>query len=146
LGHQSGKGIYNAPGIRKRHTWAKKQFYLQNNGQQVCLGAVHALATMKRDIIAQLPFRKIDYVFKNGYEQEHLDYFSDWLGYFRVSTTHCYAYHMGNTLPDGSALPSHSQNESVDFPRVAKRSYLWNKALYILINPIVRFLRKWKWL
>ncbi|GAO28515.1 glycosyltransferase family A protein [Geofilum rubicundum] len=145
LGHAAGQGIYTGKGVRKKSPWSSKQYYLQKGDHQVCLGAVHALATMKRDVFHQLPFQKIPFVFKNGYEETYLDYFSDHLGYYRLSTTHCYAYHMGNTLPD--RLPSRRAlpKDKVAFPDYRNRSVRLNRLKFACINPLVRLMRRLNW-
>lgn len=145
LGHAPGQGIYTGKGVRKKAPWSHKQYFLQKGEHKVCLGAVHALATMKRDIFQQLPFQKIPFVFKNGYEETYLDYFSDRMGYFRLCTTHCYAYHMGNTLP--MDLPSRAllPKGSVQFPAYKNRSLRLNWFNFRGINPLVRLMRRLNW-
>ncbi len=144
LGHAAGHGIYTGKGVRKKTSWSSMQYYLQKGDHRVCLGAVHALATMKRDIFQQLPILKIPFVFKNGYEETYLDYFSDRLGYYRLSTTHCYAYHMGNTLPGD--LPSRAAlpTGQVSFPAYKNRSFWLNWFNFTWINPLVRLMRRLK--
>ena len=146
LGHSPGKGIYKSLGVKKKYVWAEKQYYLEKGENRVCLGAVHALATMKRDIFKQLPFSKIEYVFKNGYEETHLDYFSDKLGYYRLSTTQCFAYHMGNTLPDEDVM-NHAvivDDNLVSFPAYKNRNKQTNIFLSNISKFFVRFGRKFR--
>jgi hypothetical protein len=145
LGHAPGEGIFSGKGVRKKNPWSQKQYYLQKGEHQVCLGGVHALATMKRDIFQRLPFQKIPFVFKNGYEETYLDYFSDRMGYYRLSTTHTYAYHMGNTLPNNLPSRAHLPKGSVQFPAYSSRSVGLNKLNYRWINPLVRIMRRYQW-
>ncbi len=145
LGHAPGQGIYQGKGVRKKLPWSAKQYFLQKEGHQVCLGAVHALATMKRDVFHRLPFQKIPFVFKNGYEEAFLDYFSDRLGYYRLSTTHCHAYHMGNTLPNDLPEREALALDLLKFPAYSNRSVRLNGFNYRWINPLVRALRRFNW-
>jgi len=142
LGHTSGQGIYSGKGVRRKRTWSSSQYYLKKGENRVCLGAVHALATMKRDIFISLPLKKIPFVFKNGYEETYLDYFSDQLGYFRLSTPYCYAYHMGNTLPGDLPSRSFLAKGQVNFPKYSNRSVFFNALRFLFFNPLVRLIRK----
>jgi len=139
-------GIYSSLGVRKKLPWYEKQYFLEKDGVKVCIGAIHALATMKRDIFKQLPFKKIEYVFKQAAEEEYMDYFSNLLGYYRLSTPICWAYHMGNTIPDIEIINKRIDNQihSLSFPPYKKRNLWWNKKITFVQILIVRALRKFK--
>jgi hypothetical protein len=147
LGNEN-MGIYSSLGVRKKQPWYEKQYYLEKDGLKVCLGATHALTTMKRDIFMQLPFEKIEFVFKNGAEEEYIDYFSNKLGYYRISTPKCWAYHMGNTIPDNEIM-NHTVNESYkvesnSFPLYKKRNIWWNNKITVILSLVFRVIRKFK--
>ncbi|MBN2744045.1 glycosyl transferase family 2 [Breznakibacter xylanolyticus] len=143
LGGNLEKGIFSGLGSRHRYLWREKQYYLRHDDMVAIPGAVHALATMKRDIIDQLPKRKVDVVFKNGYEQTYLDYFSERLGYVRLSTPNCYAYHMGNTIP-GDLIDRNKVTVRTKgvFPDYRSRSYVFNSVICQIESLLVRLLRR----
>jgi len=136
---QDGLGWFKNLGVRKKYSWYDKQYYLQKDDIKVCLGASHALATMKRDIFQHLPFKKVEFAMKRSYIAEHLDYFSEFLGYYRLSTPKCWAYHMGDTLPDDEILKRKVSDspKTMQFPEYKRRSgrYIWwhKKRLIIMV-------------
>ena len=100
---------------------------------------------MKRDIIEHLPKRKIEVVFRNGYEQQHLDYFSERMGYVRLSTPKCWAYHMGNTIPDDLIVDKQSYVKTKEiFPDASRRNRWLNFIGYNVSSILVRVMRRLK--
>ena len=147
LGNTSGIGIYSGLGPRHRFRWHEKHYYLNRNSVIALPGAVHALATMKRDIIDHLPKRKIEVVFRNGYEQQHLDYFSERMGYVRLSTPKCWAYHMGNTIPEDLIVNNQSYIKTTEiFPDYNCRNRWLNFLGFNGSSLLVRAMRRLRFL
>ena len=85
--------------VLNEERWKKPQYYMKNKFGEVFIGAGHFIATYRADILHTIPFKKNTYVFKNGDEYEFLDEPIDKLGYYRVSLTKSFVYHLGNTIP-----------------------------------------------
>ncbi len=143
LGNTPENGIFTGLGVKRKTMWRQKQYYLKSGNFKACLGATHALATIKRDIIQFLPLKKVEYVFKNGYEHDYLDFKVERMGYYRLSTIKCYAYHMGNSIP--IELTSNYQTGIITqkvFPDYKPRNEFLNGLLYRLSALIMSLFRK----
>ncbi|TCO06854.1 glycosyltransferase family A protein [Natronoflexus pectinivorans] len=145
FGNEKGAGVFSGLGIKRDVEWREMQYFLNNDGNNACVGATHALATMKRDIIKNFPDKKVKYVFKNGYEHDYIDFVPERLGYYRLSTTRCLAYHLGNSVPD-EVVSNHKVAERTQksFPEYKPRCIFLNRLLYYILNPAVRFVRKYR--
>ncbi|ASB48307.1 glycosyltransferase family A protein [Alkalitalea saponilacus] len=145
FGNKEGAGVFSGLGVKREVEWRELQYYLEKGDVKACIGATHALATMKRDIIRKIPDKKVKYIFKNGYEHEYLDFVPERLGYYRLSTTRCLAYHLGNSVPD-EVVSSHGVAERTQksFPIYKPRTWFINRIIYPLANPILRFVRKYR--
>ncbi len=78
--------------------WYQKQYYLGKEIKAV-VGAGHFVATYRSAIFkGETSFPKIK--FKNGYEDQFIDILADKKGYYRLSTTETFAYHIGNHLDE----------------------------------------------
>lgn len=143
LGNSLENGIFTGLGVKRKETWRQKQYYLENGTRKACLGATHALATMKRDIIQNLPFKKVEFVFKNGYEYNYIDFKVERMGYYRLSTPKCYAYHMGNNIPR-SLIEKYQIGDVTEkvFPDFNHRNNFFNGLLYHLSAFLMSFMRK----
>jgi hypothetical protein len=145
LGNSIETGIYSGAGVKRKFSWRQKQYYFKKNQVIACPGATHALSTMKKDIIKHLHTNKVEYVFKSGYEHDYLDYVSDELGYYRMSTIKCNAYHMGNTIPDDILnFNSPVFRTRTIFPEYKNRSLFVNRLLSKCSQLYVRIVRKFK--
>jgi hypothetical protein len=98
-GHPIDAGLYSSKKLKQKYTWREKHYYLKKNNKIAILGAVHALATFRKETTQGFNTKKVEFVFKNGYEHEYIDYAIEKNGYLRVSTPKLYAYHLGNTVP-----------------------------------------------
>ena len=83
----------------KKVNWKKGQYILSKNEIKACVGAGHFVATYRREVLNKLPFKKPEYVFKNGDEVFFLDQPIDKLGGHRLSTIETFVYHLGNNIP-----------------------------------------------
>lgn len=144
LGNIVGKGIFSGIGVKRKSTWRENQYYIKNKSVTACMGATHALATFKRDIIQKLPFKKVEFVFKNGYEYNYIDFIVEQLGYYRLSTVKCHAYHMGNTLPL-DMIQAHKTGvvTQKEFPKYKSRNVFFNKLVYLPTSFIMGIIRKY---
>lgn len=150
LGHSPESGLYSRPGIKRGLSWRQQQYVLQRDGHTVVLGAVHALATFRREVVQQFNQDKVPWVFKNGYEHEYLDVAAEKTGYLRVSTPDLWAYHLGNTVPQ-AALDWHARalapSGPLEWPLPQKS---FRAAVLRRLLPLNRLLlragRKWRWL
>jgi Glycosyl transferase family 2 len=88
----------------KLEDYKKGQYYTIKEDVKVLLGCGHFCATYKRDIFFHDIKRKVEYVFKGGYEAGYIDCIADFKGGWRLATHIPYAYHMGNSLPDENIL------------------------------------------
>lgn len=78
----------------------QNQYYIENKNVKACVGAGHFISTYKSEIFRKINDYKVTYVFKGGDENLSIDKPIDKLGYYRVSTSNFYVYHMGNVLDD----------------------------------------------
>ncbi|MFT3739993.1 MAG: glycosyltransferase family A protein [Breznakibacter sp.] len=100
IGHAVDAGLYSRPGIKRKFPWRKCQYYVRNGNVTAVLGAVHALATYRRQVVDAFNARHVEHVFRNGYEHDYIDFAAERQGYLRLSSPSGYAYHMGNTVPE----------------------------------------------
>lgn len=80
----------------RKFSWKDKQYFLNGRIKAVA-GAAHFVATYRTFLfknVMDFPENK----FKNGDEDLFLDSIADKKGFYRLSVTKCYAYHMGNKL------------------------------------------------
>jgi hypothetical protein len=73
----------------------RSQIVLRRNGASACVGAGHFICTIRKEVVPAVPpdpcGRHV-----HGAEDRWLDQPPDALGFWRLSTTRAYAYHMGN--------------------------------------------------
>lgn len=81
--------------------------------QSAIVGATHCVATYRRTLLELQQKKQIKTVFKNGLEYKYLDVVPDLYGFYRLSTMHCYAYHIGNRI-DAETLDMAHQSNSCD--------------------------------
>ncbi len=143
FGNKPSSGVFTGKGVKRKRAWRDSQYYVEKEGFKACIGASHALATMKNDVVKSFPDKKVNYVFKSGYEHDYIDFVPERLGYLRLSTTNCFAYHLGNSLP-GDLIESFKVNERTHkkFPAFKGRSRFLNKLLFCFSALAMRFLRK----
>ncbi|MEE9409082.1 MAG: glycosyltransferase family A protein [Polaribacter sp.] len=83
----------------KKNNWFKNQLYLEKNNFKVCIGAGHFIATYRKEVLDNLNIERPKYIFEDGAETFHLDNPIDRFGYYRLSTTKTFVYHLGNNIP-----------------------------------------------
>jgi len=142
-GHPVDVGLYSRKGLKRKYSWREKHYYIQKSNCTALLGAVHALATFRKEITGNFNTQKVDYVFKNGYEHEYIDYSIEKHGYLRLSTPKLYAYHLGNTIPK-EILSLHSEeiNKKNDFSNkfIVNEKYNRKNKIYSSIFPFTKIL------
>ncbi|MGH9945458.1 MAG: glycosyltransferase family A protein, partial [Pyrinomonadaceae bacterium] len=74
----------------------RSQMILKRGGATACVGCGHFVFTIRREVMAAYPKDPCLKAMGGGSPQIH-DLPPDKLGYWRLSTTRAYAYHMGNT-------------------------------------------------
>lgn len=84
----------------KKWNWFDKQYYLEKNNVKAIVGATHFVATIKNELIRNIPMNGPMFVFRNGDETKHIEKYLDFKGYYRLSTVKTYAYHMGSSVED----------------------------------------------
>ena len=89
----------NSKILIKKNNWFKNQLYLEKNKEKTCIGAGHFIATYRKEVLDKIDVIKPKFVFEDGAETFHLDKPIDKLGYYRLSTTKTFVYHLGNTIP-----------------------------------------------
>ena len=91
--------------------WYEKQYYLGKEVKAV-VGAGHFVATYRAAIFkGETSFPEIK--FKNGYEDQFIDVLADKKGYYRLSTTETFAYHIGNNLDKNVEILSKRKGEKL---------------------------------
>jgi hypothetical protein len=118
--------------------YKKKQFYIEKRGIKVCLGAGHFAATYRGDILRTIPFCKPEFVFKNGYEDQVLDSQIDKLGYYRVSLTDAFVYHLGNTIPKWTIDYNFKSKKGTS---IELEPYIKSKTPYILGKVMIKIFK-----
>lgn len=79
-------------------SWMDRQLVIEKNGVVACVGCGHFFTTYKRYLLEKQPKRKVGVVFKNGLESGFIDEPIDKFGYYRLSVTQSYGYHLGNNI------------------------------------------------
>lgn len=83
----------------KNKNWKAEQFYIEKNQTKVVVGSNHFASTYRKEVFNKMKFQKPLFVFPGG-ERTFLDIPIDELGYYRVSLTRAFAYHMGNLVKE----------------------------------------------
>ncbi|URW79291.1 glycosyltransferase family A protein [Xiashengella succiniciproducens] len=149
LGHPATSGLYSRPGIRKREIWRYNHYYLKRKNCIAMVGAVHALATYRREVVDRFNKDRVLLRFGNGYEHEYIDFAAEKSGYLRLSTPSLLAYHMGNTLPQ-EVLGKYNEVNNMEYKPAIwpdRQNSLPVKAMRLifpLTNYAFRFCRKYK--
>ncbi len=72
------------------------QMVVSRRGRQACVGAGHFAFTMRRELLAGMPQEPSLRAVSGNSEVSRFNWPCDQLGYWRLSTTRAFAYHMGN--------------------------------------------------
>ena len=110
------KGLGNQASLDRNNrtfSWREKQYYLKNNDDVAVLGAGHFIATY-RNAVFKLSSEFPEMKFLNGYEDLFLDEPADRYGWYRLSTSKSYAYHIGNKIDDFVLNENFEKNRLVD--------------------------------
>lgn len=83
--------------VNNNNNWKNKQYYLEKSDLKVVIGASHFASTYRKEVFNKLKIDKPIFVFPGG-ELNFLDLPIDKLGFYRVSLSRAYAYHMGNSF------------------------------------------------
>jgi hypothetical protein len=78
----------------------KKNLIIEHNGVKAVVGSGHYSATYRGDFFDQLNATYSSYSLGGRSELDFLDSPCDMKGYYRLSTTDNFTYHMGNTMTD----------------------------------------------
>lgn len=81
----------------RKFNWRTHQYYLKKNNESAVIGAGHFVATYRTDLINNYKVFP-EFKFFNGYEDKFIDNKADLKGYYRLSLSKTYAYHIGNKL------------------------------------------------
>jgi len=73
-----------------------KRLVVKKNGKLMCVGAPHVICTVRKSSFQSYFQSKPEYVFGYKMDKIFLDRPVDLYGYWRVSTTNFFAWHMGN--------------------------------------------------
>ena len=148
-GHPVDGGLYSRKGFKRKFTWRERHYYFEKNNKIAVLGAVHALATFRKKTIQGFSTQNVEFVFKNGYEHEYIDYVSEKNGYLRLSTPQLFAYHLGNTIPEDIKLiyenKKQKKNPSNEFlwkQKTGNKRNSCHKFFFPVISILFRVLRK----
>ncbi len=126
--------------VGKKRNWRQNQYYFENGKKKVIIGAAHFASTYRSMLFRNIHFEKPLFVFPGG-EYKFIDEPIDKLGYFRVSLSTAFGYHMGNSLleiPEFDSSGKQALNEI----------HIKDKSDYIILpynikGLIVRFLKRW---
>ncbi|MCL2072931.1 MAG: glycosyltransferase [Marinilabiliaceae bacterium] len=152
-GHSVDTGLYSRKGLQKRYSWRERHYYIKKNNVIAILGAVHALATFRKEVVQGFNANSVDFVFKNGYEHEFIDFSTEKNGYIRLSTPKLFAYHLGNTIPKD--ILSIFENKNKEYEMQSQNYKLWQSKklkkftkiysfFFPIVNILFRVLRKFK--
>jgi len=151
-GHPINEGLYSSIKLKQKYSWREKHYYIEKNNQIAILGAVHALATFRKEVAQKFNTKPVNYVFKNGYEVEYIDFSIERNGYLRVSTPTLFAYHLGNTIPEDLQIiyekrknnwNNDKQTKIWKQTRTKKRKS-FHRLIFPFTNILFRGLRKFK--
>lgn len=105
--------------------WNEKQLIIEEKGFKVVIGAYHVVSTYRTEQFKfDNKFPSIKFV--NSYEEKFIDFLSDSVGLYRLSTMKTHAYHMGNTLDD--VVQKHYYDEKM----------VLNKMIFEKISPFTK--------
>lgn len=95
------ESINNNPNyfIREKIDFTKEQYYIEKQNTKACIGAMHFVATYRREALKGIQFKKPIFVFKSGDEGLYIDSKIDEKGFGRISTLDSFAYHLGHDIP-----------------------------------------------
>jgi len=147
IGHMPESGLYSKPGVKKIEPWRVRHYYIEKNGCKALAGAVHALATYRREVVKGFSNKRVAHVFKNGYEHDYIDFAPEREGFLRLSTPQLLAYHLGNTTP-GEIMETYRSkiSQSLGFKRVEwdnqPSQQQLKKAIFPFTSLLFRALRK----
>lgn len=114
------KSINNNQIFLGKRNWKKSQYYIQSSKNKACIvGAGHFVATYRGDVLRNIPFKKPNYLFKDGDEIFFIDQPIDKMGYYRLSLCDTYVYHLGNKIPDWIEQKKGGADK-VDYPILKK--------------------------
>lgn len=104
--------------LRTKIDWLNIQFQYKNNPDLIA-GSGHFCAIYRTDVLKksnEFPSVK----FKNGYEEFFIDKLVDMNGYYRLSTTKNFVYHMGNNFEKEFKFENQEFNE-INKKQVSKK-------------------------
>lgn len=141
------KGMGNSALLKRnnrKYSWKEKQYFLKRKVNAI-LGAGHFVATYRKEVFkANLPFPV--WKFKNGFEDLYLDEPTDKFGWYRLSTSKSFAYHLGNRVDDISENLNFEEVHELDKNIFAEiQTPLKSKVPYPIKKYFFRVLKKfWK--
>lgn len=135
-GHTVETGLYSRNGLKRKKCWCEAHYFFRRNNVIAIAGAVHALATFRRNAVQNFDTRKVQFVFKNGYEEEYIDQTIQKSGYLRLSTPQLFAYHLGNTVPDD--VVRHYMERKRQYGNNVSNSMLWKQESKNRVNAFYR--------
>lgn len=126
--------------VGKKRNWRQNQFYLESGTKKVVIGAAHCASTYRSILFRNMHFEKPILVFPGG-EYKFIDEPIDKLGYFRVSLSTAFGYHMGNSIleiPQFEASGRQTLNE-IDIKEKSNYIILPYKVKVLIVS----FLKRW---
>ncbi len=111
----------------KKKSRLYKQLIVKRKGEEAVVGCGHFVATFRKEVFKKTPNKPSYMAYASSADREYLDVPNDKTGFWRLATTNCYAYHIGN-VPEqwmNSTLSSLSNETSTlkKIPKI-KKSYV----------------------
>ncbi|MDA8595384.1 glycosyltransferase family 2 protein [Flavobacteriaceae bacterium] len=139
------RGVGNRNIYSGNINWKRRQMMISDGTAKCIIGGGHFASIYRTEVFKKLEPKKINFVFKNGDENNHLDGPIDKAGYFRLSTLEPFVYHMGNVYEDYIEGFNNLNYKGVKIDqKQPKRTMLTNYVFgYFISNILKRILKSW---
>ncbi|MEZ4858024.1 MAG: glycosyltransferase family A protein [Flavobacteriaceae bacterium] len=111
----------------KKKSRLYKQLIVEQKGRQAVVGCGHFVATLRKEVFLKAPKSLSNMAYASAADRDYIDIPNDKAGFWRLATTNCYAYHIGN-IPEPwmKSFEANlvSQNKTLDSIPKVKKSYL----------------------
>ena len=81
-----------------RKEYQQSQWLVQRGMMRACVGAMHFICCIRKDVIRGMPARPCTAALNGKEDSDYLDLPAERLGYWRLSTSRSFVWHMGNSV------------------------------------------------
>jgi hypothetical protein len=111
----------------KKKSRLYKQLIVKRKGEEAVIGCGHFVATLRKEVFKKAPNMPSHMAYSSDADRDYIDIPNDKAGFWRLATTNCYAYHIGNVpeawMNSTLSLLSNETNTLETIPKI-KKSYV----------------------